>query len=266
MPLTFLAHQAPLMPLKFIGPRWIDGTAMCIGAAAPDLGYPLSDYLPFHTHSLGGALTWGWAWTVAATILLRRWVAAVVFAQLPDLGRLRVHSFRVLAWRRPPLWQTLTSALFGAASHVLLDSFTHTGRFGANLFGLNFEVVTIRGSVLTAARVLQYSLIVFGSLAGVWLLARMGRTRKLESWYGDEAVRAARTFSLPMVRRVAFWVILALGLPAGVLWSRASGYLIFSVVDATLGALLVASLLPICRPRGMPGPVRVRVRPARLPS
>jgi hypothetical protein len=249
MPLTFFAHQVPVLPLKMVRPAWFDATALCLGAAAPDLGYPFSRWLPFHTHSVGGVVTWGLAWTLVASVLVRRFVAPVTFAHVPDLGMLRLHSLRVLPARRPPVWQTVTSAFLGAASHVLLDSFTHTDRFGASLLRLNGVLFTVEGSPITTARLLQYIGVTIGPLVGLALLAAIGRSRRLESWYGPESVRAARSFTLRPRNRLWFWGVVALGPPAGLaLRAITGGYVVFSVIDATLAAVVVASMLPRCRP------------------
>jgi hypothetical protein len=195
-------------------------------------------------------VTWSLAWTLVACALMRRWVAPTAFAQLPDLGPLRLHSLRVLAARRPPWWQTVTSALLGAASHIVIDAFTHRDRWGANWLDLNGEVFTVHGRVFTGARIVQYVGHTLGSLAGLAMVAHIGRRRTLEQWYGHAAVAAARSFALGGGARLAFWSTVALGLPAGALWASATGESrIFTTIDATLSALLVACLAPWCRPR-----------------
>jgi hypothetical protein len=250
VPLTFFAHQAPVVPLKLWRPRWFDGTALCLGAAAPDLAYPLGGWLSAESHTAIGVLTWSLGWTLVACTLMRRWVAPTAFAQAPDLGSFRLHSLRVLEWRRPPWWMTVSSALLGAASHVLIDAFTHRDRFGASLLHLDGEVLTVQGRVFTSARILQYLGHTLGSLLGVFLLWHIGRRRKLEQWYGDASVDAGRRFSLDRRARGLFWLIVGLGLPAGALWaSRTDESVVFTVIDAVLAALLVACLLPATRPR-----------------
>jgi hypothetical protein len=249
VPLTFFAHQAPVIPLKLARPRWFDGTALCLGAAAPDLGYPISGWVTAHSHTPIGVVTWSLGWTLVACWLVRRHVASTVFAQLPDLGPLGLHSLRVLAQRRPAVWQTASSALVGAASHVILDAFTHQGRFGAELLHLDGEVFTVQGHVFTAARVLQYIGHTFGSLLGALLLVHMARTRRLQAWYGERAVHEARSFRLGRAARARFWAIAALGIPAGAVWADLSGqWIVFPVIDATMAAIALACLVPGTRP------------------
>ncbi|MDP4013047.1 MAG: DUF4184 family protein [Candidatus Nanopelagicales bacterium] len=62
MPLTFGSHQAVVLPLKMLKPRWFDGTALVIGSMAPDLFF----------------LTHGTAW--AGTIRDARVSVGIVFS------------------------------------------------------------------------------------------------------------------------------------------------------------------------------------------
>src|SRR6476661_10963428 len=83
MPLTFFAHQVPVIPLKCLKPRWFDGTALCIGSMAPDFVYALegTPWL-FSTHTLLAQLTWTLPLTTAATLVFRHVGAAPLGASL----------------------------------------------------------------------------------------------------------------------------------------------------------------------------------------
>ena len=59
MPFTFLAHQAPVLPIKARRPdRW-DGLALVVGSMAPDLAYVVArdDRHYFDGHRLQNQLT-----------------------------------------------------------------------------------------------------------------------------------------------------------------------------------------------------------------
>jgi hypothetical protein len=253
VPLTFFAHQAPMIPLKRAWPHAFDGTALCVGAAAPDLAYPLGTWLSGQSHTAIGVAVWAVPATIVACTLIRLRLAASVFAQLPDAGSLRLHSWCVLGARWPAWWTTVTSALIGATSHVLIDGFTHRHRFGANLLHLNDVLFSLAGREFTSARVLQYLGHTLGSLVGLLLLVEIGRRRRLEQWYGVAAVAAARAFSLPAGARAAFWAVVAVGPPAGVAWaSTTDDSVIFTVIVTTLVAIAVAGL--VIPPRRPPVP------------
>ncbi len=193
MPVTFPAHQGLIVPLKLRWPTAIDGTALCIGAAAPDLAYPLGSWLNAQSHALLGLIVWALPVTLGLTTLVRWRAADGIFANMADLGPLRLRSYRVLGRRRPRFLATLSSAVVGAGSHIVFDAFTHTGRWGSDLLGLDGVVGTVplRGE-MTEARVLQYVGHIGGTLSFVVALLLIASSGKLERWYGAEEVAAAR--------------------------------------------------------------------------
>ena len=208
MPVSFPAHQGIIGPVKLRWPDRVDGTALCISAASPDLAYALGPWLHQYGHSLVGVVVFCVPFTLVAAWLTRWRAASGIFAALPDLGPLRIRSYRVLGQRRPRFLVTVGSALLGAGSHVAIDSFTHTGRWGANLLGINgvFMTVPTRGE-FNGARVLQYLGHTLGSLAFVLLLLVISRRGLLEEWYGEAVVARARSVTASRSRQVAFFVL-----------------------------------------------------------
>jgi Domain of unknown function (DUF4184) len=128
MPVTFPAHQAIVLPLKL---RWpgLDGMALCIGSAAPDLGYVFQGTrLEFlESHYRWWVLPWGVFITFALAAWLR-WLFARADVWAP------AHSADVLqkSFSQPPAPLTIkrignrvACACIGIASHVGWDSLTH---------------------------------------------------------------------------------------------------------------------------------------------
>jgi hypothetical protein len=245
MPLTFPAHQALVLPIKLRWPDRTDATAMCVGAAAPDLLYPVAG-IGSSGHTLAGVVLGAVPLTMLICWLLRWRCALGVFANLPDAGPFRIHSYRVITRRRPGVVTTLVGASIGALSHVVIDAFTHSGRWGSDLLGLDEVLFTapIRGA-MTGARVLQYLGHGLGSLIAVGLFLYIGRSRRLEQWYGDAAVTSARSFRLSASSRVQFWVVLvgvAVVVAGGL--SAAGGSSTFSAIDGVVVGALAAGALP----------------------
>lgn len=203
MPVTFPAHQAVVLPLKLWRPARFDATAMCIGAAAPDLGYTV---LRVYSHSWLGALVYALPLTLVVCAVLRRGAAAGIAANLPDLGPFRLRSYGVLPFRRPGWLVTLVSASIGVASHIVLDAFTHSHRWGAQWAGLD-RVVTlpVRGDA-TIAGILQHSGHVLFSATTIVILLVVGHRRLLDRWYGAGAVVSARRRRPTPSQRLVFWV------------------------------------------------------------
>ncbi|MEM9561372.1 MAG: DUF4184 family protein [Actinomycetota bacterium] len=242
MPVTFPAHQGLILPAKLRWPGAIDATALCIAAGSPDLAYSLSPWLNRQSHTAIGVLVLAVPVAVVAAWITRRWAASGIFAALPDLGPLRLRSYRVLAVRRPPWWQTLTSALLGAGSHVVVDGFTHAGRWGANWAGLNGVIGSLPGrGELTAARVLQYVGHLGGSLAFVLVLVVVASSGRLATWYGAEAVALARSVTATGPQRASF-ALLAIGPPvvAAIVADDLGRSPLFLAVTVSLPALLLA--------------------------
>ncbi len=135
VPITFLAHQAPLLPLahRFSGRRnqssklsQIDGIALAIGSMSPDFAYVVSRTpLMFWAHTLPAIVWFCVPATVIASWLVARVLAPVLPDHLPDLGAFHMHDYRGLATHRFTVLGTAASAAFGAWTHVVLDAFTH---------------------------------------------------------------------------------------------------------------------------------------------
>lgn len=241
MPLTFPAHQAVVIPAKIRWPNRLDATAMCVGAAAPDLTYPL---LSNQGQTLLGGLLAGVPLTLLVCVVLRWRAANGVFANLPDMGPWRVHSYRVITRRWPPLPITVMSAVVGVISHVAIDSVTHDDRLLARLLGFDHVLFHLpRIHDVSIALLLQLMSHVVGSVAGVWLFWLIGSRRLLDEWYGAEVVADARRIDISPLERVVFWAVVAL--------STGAVYLAFVSVDtrwifklilgATIGLLVAGS-------------------------
>jgi hypothetical protein len=247
MPFTFFAHQAPVLPLKIVRPRWFDGTALCIGSMAPDFAYPIGGWVRDQGHTAIGVVVWSLPLTLVICWAIRSWVATTAFAQLPDLWWLRLHSYRALALRRPVWWLTLSSALLGATTHVVLDAFTHSDRWGAEAVGWDRPLARFDDTPL--ADVLQNVGHTLGSAIGLALLAYIGHRRLMERWYGADAVARVRRFTLAAHQRLLFWAVAGSGVPIGIGWVLLThGYAIHKVIDAVAVTTALACALPAAKP------------------
>ena len=244
MPLTFPAHQAVVLPIKLKWPSRTDATAMCIGAATPDLGYPI---FGVDGHSLVGMLVFAIPFAYLMCRLMRWRVALALFANVPDAGPFRFHSYRVLVRRRPSTAMTLVGVSIGVVSHVVLDAFTHGSRWGARLLGMDQVLFTlpIRGD-MTGARVLQYFGHTVGSAIAVAMFLYIGRRRLLEQWYDDDQVREARAFTMSTRARVVFWSV-SVGITVAVtsVVVATGGTITFSILLGLALGVLVAGSVPI---------------------
>ncbi|MCB0968269.1 MAG: DUF4184 family protein [Ilumatobacter sp.] len=234
MPVTWFAHQAPAVGLKLARPRWFDGTALCVGSIVPDTMISVTDDLGIDSHTLPSAVVIGLPLGLALTWALRFVVAPMAPTVLPDVGPFRVHSYGVLAHRRPAARMTVVSVLIGIATHIVMDWFTHNGRWVPSALGYDDAEVTWFGTTRTGPEALQIVGHITMSATTLALLWVLGRRRRLDEWYGPSAVERARTARLGAGAAVRFWLAIAVGAAIGSLWTAA-----FWVVAVERVALVV---------------------------
>jgi hypothetical protein len=215
VPLTFPSHAALPLPLKLWRPRWFDGVALTVGAAAPDLAYALDGSgLPVFplSHQWPGLLLFCLPVTLACAALVRL-AAPVVAAHLPTRpAALALRDYGVLGAARPALAVSAVSALLASASHLAWDRLTER----APAFDLASSAV--------------------GALAALALSVHVGRTGLLRAWHGPPPPRPAR----PRL----FWIVATLVTAAGaILASRLPGAFLVHTTFARLLLALAAGLL-----------------------
>ncbi|MFZ9483091.1 MAG: DUF4184 family protein [Ilumatobacteraceae bacterium] len=245
MPFTLFAHQVPAMGLKSVRPRWFDGTALCIGSMTPDLvtafGVP-------HWSLLN--LPPAWLLGIVVAVVVRSSVVSVAAAQLPDLGPFRLHSWRVLARCRHTWTATIVSVAIGIATHHVLDSFTHPFGDGARILGYDDIEIVLFGVSSPLATVFQWIGHSIGSMTAVWMLLVIGSHRRLEEWYGLDAVTADRSFRLSSSGRRVFWALTVAGAAVGTAMALATDLNtgVARLILATGVGVAIAAQLPVCRP------------------
>ena len=135
MPWTF-AHPAAVLPLRSLCPRWLSLPALTLGAMAPDMPYYVGMHAAWSAfcHTAQGILIACLPVCLLLLALLLRF-ARPLTVLLPERHRALVRG--QLQPPPHPAWVAavvvVLSVLLGAATHVLWDSFTHQGRWGAEL-------------------------------------------------------------------------------------------------------------------------------------
>lgn len=197
MPLTYLSHQAAVLPLKMWRPTWFDGTALVFGSMAPDWAYVFNgSRVSIDAHRWPADLWFAVPVSVLATLLVRRLEPQLV-AALPW----RPTWVRDLAHRRPASRSFVVlaaCAAVGVATHIVWDAFTHDSRWGAQHVGWLRQQVTIGGHSLSRAHLLQQVSTVGGALVTLALLAVVGHRRSVLAWRRQER-HAPRARSDPRV-------------------------------------------------------------------
>lgn len=195
----------------------IDGVTLVVGSMAPDMAYALTgSRFRLWAHAMPELVWFCVPVTLLVSWLIVRVLAPVVPAHLPDAGELRLRELRGLSTHRFRPLPAVVGAFVGAASHVILDSFTHDwGWFARNVSWYGDRIVdgTWLGREWTVYRVIQYVGHVGGSRLCIGLLWRYGRQR----WMTDRAMQLGE--AVTSVRsHVALWTCAATGTAAGLAW------------------------------------------------
>ena len=252
MPFTG-SHPAAVLPLLRTP---LPASALVAGSIAPDVPFYLPVVLPWDTHTALAVVTvdvlfGGLAWAVWHALLAP---AALSAAPAGVRGRLsgvplglrrRLRSARVVGL-------VLTALALGAAVHVLVDEFTHPGRWGAT----HLPVLARAWGPLPGVRWLDYA---GGGVGGVVLLAWLVR------WW-------RRAPADPASARPRWWlpwaVIAAAGLVAGLTATVGTPDLRSAAVAAAFrgGGVVLATAVVLALVAALPGRVHRATGAGRRPG
>ena len=215
MPFTF-AHPAAAVPLFRLLGRHGVLSALVIGSLMPDLGY----FLPIsvarnESHSLFGILWFCLPSGLMSYVLFHVLLKGPLLGLLPEFAFCRLGSYAEKFRSLPsaPWTAVIVSVLFGAATHLLWDAFTHDHTLAVTTLPvLRLHVFSIGIYPVYVYKLLQH----VSTFAGLSLL----------SWWSWRWLRAAsvRTVTLPVtlpspqrrtVVAVIFLVPAVLGILAG---------------------------------------------------
>jgi hypothetical protein len=217
MPVTFFAHQAPVLPIARRWPHAVDGVAFVIGSMAPDMAYVISrSRFSVWGHGFPGIITFCVPVTFAVSWLVVRVMAPIVPDHLPDLGQFHLHDYRGLATHRFHFVRFIVWAQLGALSHVFLDEFTHNwGWFAHHVSWYDDHLIDAKpfGQALTPFRMFQYIGHIGLTALCIALLWKYGRERWMQA-------RADTIAPSPTSRAsyVTLWGCSAIGFVAATAW------------------------------------------------
>lgn len=135
MPFT-AGHPAIILPL--IRSRYFSATGLIIGSLSPDFEYFFKMSVNgIHSHTKAGLFYFDLPVTIILSLLFHQLVKSNLIANLPAFLQKRFQDtlhFNFLNYLKSNWGIFLLSALFGAASHIFWDSFTHNNRFFVRQF------------------------------------------------------------------------------------------------------------------------------------
>jgi len=220
MPVTFLAHQAPVLPLKR---RWpgLDGVALVVGSTVPDLARA-SERLPvlylygtptwFDGHRPDQLVSWCLVVGLLITWSARRLVLPRLGGHLPDLGDFHLRDLRLVGRTRHRWWNIVGCVLIGAVTHSLIDLLTHSDR-SLSLPGSSTHLIEFAGRSIDVANALQVVTSIALSMWAVVQMLGIGRRRDIARWSGVGPVPAPT----PPQHRAVVLAVLTAGVLTGLL-------------------------------------------------
>ena len=216
MPVTFFAHQAPVLPIARRWPQLTDGIALVAGSMAPDMAYVLNgSRFSVWAHGFPAVVLFCVPVTLLVSWLIARAVSPVLWDHLPQAGPLRLHDYRGMSVHRFRWVVASVSALIGALSHVLLDHFTHEwGWFARHIDWYSTVVVhDFLGREWTVFRIIQYSGHIVGTSVCLWLMARYGRAH----WMAGSAAKV-EPYPVSVGSMGTLFAAVTAGLAVGTAW------------------------------------------------
>ncbi len=214
MPLTFLAHQGPLLPIARRWPNAVDGLALMIASMAPDLTYVLvGTRFEVRSHELPAALVVCVPLALVIVWLVARVLAPVVPDHVPQLDARNTFdfaSYRGLATHQTGVIRSVLWASAGSLSHVGIDQFTHDWGWAARhfpWFGQPLGGAQFAGRGWSPARIAQYTGHVGFTLLAVFLLASYARS----GWFRARADTVAR-FPVTAISQLVVWGFTGFGI------------------------------------------------------
>ena len=261
MPFTFLAHQAPVVPLKLRWPHLVSGTGLVLGSMSPDFGYFLiGASVTRDWHRPHGVLLYCLPLSFVLYLLITRVFAAPVARHVPQLGALRLRDWAYLEAQPRTLRHlavVATSIVFGAATHLAWDLFTHGGSWmGEYIEWLAVPALYIRGRGIVGTSVLWVFSTVVGGTVTLLAIRAIGRRRLLAQW--AERRLPGSTAGIdpdgpPATSHLAFWgpVVLVVALvapatlvrlPPGFHWYDKATWVIVFLRTTSLAIVVLAGV------------------------
>jgi len=219
MPNPLISHQVPGLLLKRKYPKRIDGTAICLGAFAPDLSILFEPFMysfPFRhiTHSFLGLLIWVAPITIMLTIIFSRYIGPRISKIAMKEGRIyrlvayfgfdELFHLKKKRFNKHFYIVAFYSALIGGLTHFLIDLpahgiielffpwtvFSHPEFLFITIFDFGLPPLVIDrwqiNSVITLFELIWYIEDLILMVISLFLLRMIKKHKLIESWYSNE--------------------------------------------------------------------------------
>ena len=173
MPFT-LSHPAIVLPLKKISGKTLSLTGLVVGSMVPDFEYfiRMRDQSRY-SHSVPGIFWFDLPLGILLAFIYHQIVRDQFISNLPEILNRKLSVFKQFDWVgyfKKNWLIVIVSILIGAASHLLLDSFTHgTGYFVRKISWLG-TVIRISKLHIHIYSLLQHFSTLLGGIIVIWAI------------------------------------------------------------------------------------------------
>ena len=234
----------------------LDGTCLVTGSIAPDFAYFVQgDQLRLFSHSLIGLFAWGipvaLALALAWHLLVKRPVVLVSPAAISCRLEDDLRTTWPVRWSPGVLASCVLSALIGAATHVLWDTFLHGSAWGVmHVPWLNRRVTVPLLGRTSRSHALQYVCSVLGTIVVALFVTRALRRRPPAAERRPADWTARLVYAAALVATTVTAIVVRRG------WHRDFETRVAVVVSGLIAGAALASLLLARRARALRTPVR----------
>lgn len=179
MPFTF-SHPAIILPLTKYTGKHISLTGLIIGSITPDFEYFFRMKIQSSfSHTLGGLFYFDLPVGLLLAFLFHNIIRNSLYDNLPEIFRHRLDHFKIFEWNqyfKKYYFGIILSILFGAITHIIWDSFTHSHGFSVQAFPFlqnTFQVATFDIPIF---KILQHLSTFVGGLFLCWTFYHLPKT------------------------------------------------------------------------------------------
>lgn len=179
MPFTF-SHPALIFPFNFLPRNYVSMTGLVIGSMTPDFEYFLRMKIQGeYSHTLGGLLWFDLPLGILLTFIFHNIVRDTLFSNLPEALESRLADFKKFNWNEhfKKYWLTIIlSVLFGAASHLFWDGFTHVDGYFVEMFQPLSNSVSFFDRPIPVFKIVQHASTIVGGIVVLIVLYRLPKS------------------------------------------------------------------------------------------
>lgn len=167
MPFTF-SHPAVVLPATYLPKKYYSLSALIVGSMTPDFEYfiRMKDYSKY-SHTVTGVFWFDLPLGLMLLFIYHNVVRDTLISYLPFVLNVRLSPFQNFNWHKyffKNILVVLISLLVGIATHLLWDSFTHSGDYFAEVIPVLEQKTWLMDRAVTNTNILQYACSVVGGI------------------------------------------------------------------------------------------------------